>query len=709
MKIQLKPLYSKLNEGVGSCPLGCEDSCRVASHLDPPEGEPCPLSSHQAQTYYQVTSGDADIIFNTSATGDGKSLSAALPALLEDDFRLMGLYPTIELVEDQTEQQKRYHQLFGLEIEDRIDRLFGAELSRRVEAARSNRFQELLLAIETQPILLASPDLLHYITHFQYRDLAYSTDLLPLSLAKFPDLWVFDEFHIFGAHQEAAVLNSMTLIRRTQQQPRRFLFTSATPKPDFIEQLKQADFNVVEVAGMYAGQETPGYRPILQPVELEFVQLKQTDALGWMKENLDRIATLLRRESKGRGLMILNSVAMARRVARQLQELLPDITVREISGRIDRLERRQTQTLLQDSEQPVLVVATSAVDVGVDFRIHLLIFESSDAATVVQRLGRLGRHPGFGAYHAYILIPDRVPWVMVRLKEELQPEWEAGEPVERKKLLEAIAYGFDSPKAFKAYRHHWGAIQGQGMFAQMSRENAKVNKSIRDRMTEDLLKVYPNTLKVAKKKWYDEFGGKDNPVGEAIQKELLRFRGSSAIQAAVWDRTRFYTYDLLRLLPYATVEICDRDTFLQAAKNCGRGAEEFPDAYIAIYLKIQDWLDDRQNLSLYCNRNSSRLQVGELSLVSRLKLVGHPQPEVATCLKGRKLLSFLVPVDRMRENSHWEISRRMRLSPLFGLYRLVDGSGQAYGCAFNQDALLLDALNWQLKQFYNCYLQSSIF
>ncbi|MEQ9234090.1 hypothetical protein [Coleofasciculus sp. E2-BRE-01] len=113
MKIHLRPLYSQLNPGVGNCPLGCDRVCQVhvsAPNLRPPPGSTCPLSSHQVQTYSQVTQGKADIIFNKSATGDGKSLSASLPSLLNPSFRFMGLYPTIELVEDQTHQQKVFRQ-----------------------------------------------------------------------------------------------------------------------------------------------------------------------------------------------------------------------------------------------------------------------------------------------------------------------------------------------------------------------------------------------------------------------------------------------------------------------------------------------------------------------------------------------------------------------------------------------------------------------
>lgn len=680
--------------------------CRVSqqSELKPSEGNSCPLSLHQAKTYAEVTQGSADVIFNTAATGDGKSLAAYLPGLLNRSFRIVGLYPTIELVEDQTRSQQGWHSLFGLDADERIDRLFGEELSRRVQQAEtSNKFQELLLAIQQKPILLTNPDIFHLITHFQYRDPAYGNDLLPLALAEFPDLWVFDEFHIFGPHQEAAVLNSMTLIRRTQsdQRPRRFLFTSATPKPDFINQLQQSGLQTVEITGSYASEPTPGYRQVLQAIELEFVDLKDSDSLGWLAENANTIRAILQAESQGRGLVILNSVAQAGRAIRLLAELLPDILVREISGRIDRQGRSQTQSDLRNSSQPVLVIGTSAVDVGVDFKIHLLIFEGSDSATVIQRLGRLGRHPGFSSYRAFVLLSGRAPWVMARLQEGLQPD----QQIERSALQEAIAEAFDAPKEFQEYRNRWGAIQAQGMLWKMGEGNAKVMQPVRDRMVADLQQVYGSRLKPWLGDWKDLA---KSEVGKETQKELLRFRGGSTLQAAVWDGDRFYTYDLLMLLPYALVEATTREAFLESATRAGLGEEAFPNNHIQVYLRVQEWVDDRFDASLHSNWNTGDLKCCELTLLSRLSLVGHPQPEIGRCLYSKKLLAFLVPLGTRQ--LHWEVSRHLKLSPVFGLHYLTDGSNkQGYACAFNQDALLLDALKSRLTKFCRLQPQSLIF
>ncbi|MCF3605333.1 type I-D CRISPR-associated helicase Cas3' [Planktothrix agardhii 1033] len=236
----------------------------------------------------------------------------------------------------------------------------------------------------------------------------------------------------------------MLLIRynRSRKRPMKVLFTSATPKPSFINTLEKVGFQVTKIAGNYVSEPTAGYRQILQSVELKFVQLdRDSDSLTWLKEQAELIRKLLETEGRGRGLIILNSVAQVSRTVRELQAIFPEdqIKVREISGRIDRQERTITQTELKNAEQSVLVVGTSAVDVGVDFKIHLLIFEASDSATCIQRLGRLGRHPNFSSYNAYILLPGRAPWIEARLAEKLT----SGQEIDRTNFREILGFKTD--------------------------------------------------------------------------------------------------------------------------------------------------------------------------------------------------------------------------------------------------------------------------
>lgn len=699
MKVFLNPLYSQINS-LETCPLKCQGACQVSqqSELKPSEGNSCPLSLHQAKTCAEATQGTADIIFNTATTGDGKSLAASLPGLLNPSFRIVSLYPTIELVEDQDrshrdrqkpdgEIEKGWHSLFGLNADKRIDRLYGEELSRRVCNRGSNRFQELRKAIEQKPLILTNPDIFHLIIHHQYQDPAYENSLVPLLMAKFPDLWVFDEFHIFGAHQEAAVLNSLSFIRRSQQRKRRFLFTSATPKPKFVEQLTAARFKILEIPGNYIDAPAPGYRPILQPIELEFVQLKQQTVLEWLAGHYTEIEATLANETTGRGLIILNSVAQTGQAVRLLTELLPNVEVREISGRMDCDSRQETQDQLKHSERPVLVVGTSAVDVGVDFKIHLLIFESSDSATVIQRLGRLGRHPGFDHYQAIALLPEHAPWILAQLEKVIAD----GATVDRQTLRDAVMKAFDEPQEYESYRKEWGILQAQGMLWQMSKDNSKVVANLREHICDDLQPIYgENQLEIARKRWA---GMGNDPIGKAIQSELLRFRGSTTLQAAVWEGDRFYLYDLLRLLPYTWVEVIEESEFLAAVQKQGKQAFSFQ--YAQVFLRVQKWVDERIDIRLQTGRDSSEPQMRccELTLLDKLKLINHPQVDAIDCLSRKKVLSFLIPGD------YWKIREALKLSALFALHPLVDSSERTYACAFSQDALLLKAMSYRVAKF----------
>ncbi len=660
----------------------------------------CPLSFHQAQTCAEINQEKAEVIFNTSATGDGKTLAAYLPGLLNPRFRIMGLYPTIELVTDQEKQVRDYYKQFDPDEFAQLDSLYGAELARRVEEAeKGNKFKELWLSLKQKHVILTNPDIFHLVAHFRYQNPAYNRIELPLALARNPDLYVADEFHIFGVHQEAAILNSLLLIRysRSRKRPMRFLFTSATPKHDFVCKLRESGLQVATVSGNYVSEPKPGFRQISQPVDLEFVQLDQDmDSLTWLTNQAETIREILEAEGRGRGLIILNSVALVSRAVRQLQALFPEerVKVREVSGRIDRQERAVTQADLSNAAQSVLVIGTSAVDVGVDFRIHLLIFEAGDSAIFVQRLGRLGRHSGFSTYKAFVLLSGRTPWVRARLQEKLAEE----KPSSRIEFREIIEDSFDPPREFEQYRKYWGALQAQGMLLGMSRGNAGVMQQVQESMSGDLRRVYGEQLDKKRGHWFAL--GKD-ATGKAIQEELLRFRGGSDLQAAVWEGSRFYNYDLLRLLPYAEVEVIDRKTFLEAAKQSNHAATEFPEKYIQVYLKLQRWSEQRFPIGLECDRGTDELKQCTLSLIDKLSITGHPQSEVGRCLRKQKLLTFLVQVNRNQPDSHWEVSRTLHLSPMFGLYRLKDADDQYHACAFNQDALLLEALKWRLKPCAN--------
>jgi CRISPR-associated endonuclease/helicase Cas3 len=91
MRITTLPVYSKL-ANPRDIPNAIQD--RLPDNLR--------LSEHQLATYHALT-GDADVIFNTAMTGDGKSLAGLLPMLVHE-HSTVSMYPTNELIRDQLRQ-----------------------------------------------------------------------------------------------------------------------------------------------------------------------------------------------------------------------------------------------------------------------------------------------------------------------------------------------------------------------------------------------------------------------------------------------------------------------------------------------------------------------------------------------------------------------------------------------------------------------------
>ncbi|MGB3535828.1 MAG: type I-D CRISPR-associated helicase Cas3' [Microcoleaceae cyanobacterium] len=732
MKIQIKPLFSELNSGVGRCPLGCKDSCivhRKAPEFKPPQNQTCPLSSHQAQTYQQICDSNAEVIFNHAATGDGKSLGVYLPGLINARFRTLALYPTNALVKDQKRQLKGYHRLFNLDADKRVDELYGAELARRVEkikqeGRRGNKFEELRKSLGKKRIIITNPDIFHLITHRRYQNMTYAHDRLLSDLAEIPDLYVADEFHIFGSHQEAAIINSMLLIRhsRERQRPLKFIFTSATYKPQFKEKLESLGFNIKSVHGNYISEELednpPGYRQICQRIQLEFIKLEEnTDSLEWLLNQLCVIKEIFKAQKSrfGQGLIILNSVTKVRQVVNQLKPLLePEILVKEISGIVDSKEREDTVDQLFSAKKPILVVGTSAVDVGVDFDINLLIFEVSDSATFTQRFGRIGRipkgdQPTFKNCQAFVLIPNWMSWIWKNINNILTE----GEKISRNHFMtETVECIFDSPQNFPQYQNYWGALQAQGMLISLSGENLKnkyereermaITQRIRDRMKEDLYKLYRQQLEKKRGHWYAL--SKDE-TGKQIQNQLLQFRGGSVLQVGCWenDKKSLYTYELLKILSHTELEFISKKDFFEIVKNQNRSEFEFPKNYLQIYLKIKKWLDipSPHSIEFECDYLTRELRFCTLSTLAGILLKRHPQKqEINQILESLNLLTFLIPIS-YKKNSHWNILNALHLPATFGIYRISDEQGKDYACAFNQDALLLESLKYKLPRCKN--------
>ena len=117
-----------------------------------------------------------------------------------------------------------------------------------------------------------------------------------------------------------------------------------------------------------------------------------------------------------------------------------------------------------------LVLGTSTIDVGVDFKINFLIFESSDSGNFIQRLGRLGRHDGyekngqkikFDNFIAYALVPN---FLVERLFQTDSPPLQIDNIYNRPFLQQTIKEQYRKINDFHGYYRRWGAVQSFYLF-----------------------------------------------------------------------------------------------------------------------------------------------------------------------------------------------------------------------------------------------------
>ncbi len=361
------------------------------------------LSWHQLETWKALQNPDIDVVFNTAMTGDGKSLAAYLSSLQSKEY-CIALYPTNELARDQEKQVQDYIATFQPRNDPRVVRLSGADLEIYAEQEELKKSGAIATRIAQSDIILTNPDIFHYLHRGAYLTPKDSPDQLWQRLDKNFDLFIFDEFHFFAAPQIASVINTLLLIRCTNRR-KKFLFLSATPNQELKERLEQPEFRCYEInpiaENKYQFPDTPeqakalsseGWRRVTGEILLNFIPLESSgnSSEKWLKENRDLILQKFQDKPGSKGAIILNSIAAVKRLTPFFKTLLSpySLEVGENTGLSGK--EVKSQSLSAD-----LVIGTSTINVGVDFKINFLFFEAADGGNFIQRLGRLGRHEGY--------------------------------------------------------------------------------------------------------------------------------------------------------------------------------------------------------------------------------------------------------------------------------------------------------------------------
>jgi CRISPR-associated endonuclease/helicase Cas3 len=646
------------------------------------------LAAHQAETVRALRFGDVPIIINQAMTGDGKTLSGWFQ-LLSQKWRSFAMYPTNALAHDQKQGFDDLMRVWkppnwnGKIPKEKLISAYEIDQHSFGVNFKVSRKDDIEALMRHKDYILTNPDIFHLIMNFTYKQQGEASDFLPTFVVNLFRLYIFDEFHLFGIEQTAAVMIAMLLIKQLEPQAeaRKFLFLSATPQNQLRQLATRVNLDIANpINGVYEHgrpQISDGYRRILRAADLS---LYSGDLEEWVKEHFEDIIKpfFLNHKDAATGLIIANSVATAHRIHAYLKPLCQGFINVEINtGLTPKADKTDKFNLL---------VATSTVDVGVDFKINFLVFESRDAASHTQRLGRLGRHEKdkhgnlFQTYEAHALLPM---WVIEGLMQKYAEE----DTVSREEYKKTVEEYYAPQQQFADYVHRWAGVQAGKLLKEL-RDNSIYTQY--QRSHERLEKHFKALFGKSVKKYF--------ALAKEGSKEIIQavssFRGGSPFMALIQDpetdSKQIVSYNLMSLLRRADLQAVPIESLLKEAKKHNRNIESLEKTEPLAAYRLLGWRDDYRDIIIKLDTELPSEKYETVIEQNRFCLDCAGIPELQALnenLYDRILVAFVIP----NKDPHL-VRRLLRLGFQTELFDF-SGSGALQGTiVFGRDALLVDSV-----------------
>ncbi len=371
------------------------------------------LYPHQAAMLDEWESHDSFMV--VSKTGTGKTASAMLP-ILKNRLNAIAVYPTNELVRDQVKSVKGLAEREGIKAHEWVPDTSPGEFVdadilllhvdsqklrdwRKELRLRSNgdALQNLLGVADKPRIIFTNPDIVFLIFALRYKPEALA------GLQQYSAL-VLDEFHLYTGVELAHAL-MMVHLGRTLGAFGKVVLLTATPEDETRELLKRLLNPMLIDTDTKTDRQKVDKRTAVDRVNLVLVHTGRQDVVeAALREVLARGAEIRRKRANNQALEYVPAVVVVSSVVNAIR--LEDRLVEEGFDRSDlAIIRGLTSRELRNTEGKLVAIGTSAIEVGVDFHCDWLIFEASEAASFMQRFGRVGRHK---QGTAVILCPNNV-------------------------------------------------------------------------------------------------------------------------------------------------------------------------------------------------------------------------------------------------------------------------------------------------------------
>jgi len=216
-----------------------------------------------------------------------------------------------------------------------------------------------------------------------------------------PDaLWVFDEVQLMGAG--LATSTQLEAFRRCSRRgpelPARSLWVSATLDPRWLQTvdfpgpqkvLRVPDDVPLDAASPDVRRLIEAYKPLAKP-PIAPAGTKKAELDAYIRALADLVRE--KRASRGRTLVIVNTVDRAQKLrAALLKTAVSEDELVLIHSRFRSEDRRKQMERLMAADNGI-VVATQAIEAGVDITSAVMVTELAPWASLVQRFGRVNRY-----------------------------------------------------------------------------------------------------------------------------------------------------------------------------------------------------------------------------------------------------------------------------------------------------------------------------
>ncbi|MCU0615293.1 MAG: CRISPR-associated helicase Cas3', partial [Desulfobacterales bacterium] len=211
--------------------------------------------------------------------------------------------------------------------------------------------------------------------------------------------WVFDEVQLMGAGLSTST--QIEAFRRSMPLGKagRSLWISATLHPDwlgtvdfrpYLSDLTTHQLTESDLTHSLVIRRTQASKKLVSAE----TQLISESSKGKYKLYISALAQEITRihNNTHQTLVILNSVERAQLLYKKLKKVAPQNDYLLIHSRFRPMERRHIEKMLRETVSGRIIIATQAVEAGVDITSGLLFTELAPWSSLVQRFGRCNRY-----------------------------------------------------------------------------------------------------------------------------------------------------------------------------------------------------------------------------------------------------------------------------------------------------------------------------